>query len=68
VALLENIQRENLGPIEEATAYQDLLEAYGATQEELADMLGKNRSTISNTLRFLTLEEEIRDLVEPTGP
>ena len=63
VALLENIQRENLGPIEEVTAYQGLLEAYGATQEELADMLGKNRSTVTNTLRLLTLEEEIQELV-----
>lgn len=64
VALLENIQRENLGPIEEATAFQGLLDAYGATQEELAGMLGKNRSTISNSLRLLTLEDEIRSLVE----
>ncbi len=64
VALLENIQRENLGPIEEATAYRALLDAYGATQEELADMLGKNRSTVSNMLRLLTLEEEIRELLE----
>jgi len=64
VALLENIQRENLGPIEEATAYQGLLNAYGATQEELADMLGKNRSTVANALRLLGLEEEIRQLVE----
>jgi len=64
IALLENIQRENLGPIEEATAYQGLLEAYGATQEELAAMLGKNRSTVANALRLLTLEEEIRQLVE----
>jgi ParB family transcriptional regulator, chromosome partitioning protein len=64
VALLENIQRENLGPIEEAQAFQGLLEAYGATQEELADMLGKNRSTVSNSLRLLSLEEEIRALVE----
>jgi ParB family chromosome partitioning protein len=63
-ALLENIQRENLGPIEEATAYQGLLDAYGATQEELADMLGKNRSTVANTLRLLALEEEIQDLVD----
>jgi ParB family chromosome partitioning protein len=64
VALLENIQRENLGPIEEASAYQGLLEAYGATQEELAGMLGKNRSSIANSLRLLTLEEEIRQLVD----
>lgn len=64
IALLENIQRENLGPIEEAGAYQGLLDAYGATQEELATMLGKNRSTVANALRLLSLEEEIRDLVE----
>lgn len=64
IALLENIQRENLGPIEEAEAYQGLLKAYGATQEELADMLGKIRSTVANSLRLLTLEEEIRQLVE----
>ncbi len=64
IALLENIQRENLGPIEEAVAYQGLLDAYGATQEELADMLGKSRSTVANALRLLGLEPEIRDLVE----
>lgn len=64
VALLENIQRENLGPIEEAEAYQGLIDAYGATQEELADMLGKNRSTVANAMRLLGLEDEIRDLVE----
>ncbi|MEZ4388984.1 MAG: ParB/RepB/Spo0J family partition protein [Candidatus Krumholzibacteriia bacterium] len=64
IALLENIQRENLGPIEEAQAYQGLIDAYGATQEEFADMLGKNRSTVANALRLLSLEEEIRELVE----
>lgn len=64
IALLENIQREDLGPVEEAQAYQSLIDAYGATQEELADMLGKNRSTVANTLRLLSLEEEIRQLVD----
>ena len=59
IALLENIQREDLGPVEEAEAYQKLLESYGATQEELAGMLGKKRSTVANTLRLLTLEKEI---------
>jgi ParB family chromosome partitioning protein len=59
VALLENIQREDLGPVEEADAYKKLLESYGATQEELAGMLGKKRSTVANTLRLLTLEKEI---------
>ncbi len=64
IALLENIQRENLGPIEEAQAYQGLIDAYGATQEEFADMLGKSRSTVANALRLLALEDEIRELVE----
>ena len=64
VALLENIQREDLGPVEEATAFFRLLEAYGATQEELAVMLGKKRSTVANTLRLLSLEQEILDLLQ----
>lgn len=64
IALLENIQREDLGPVEEAEAYQGLLDAYGATQEELATMLGKNRSTVANALRLLSLEDEILDLVQ----
>ena len=64
VALLENIQREDLGPVEEAEAYRNLLESYGATQEELAEMLGKKRSTVANSLRILTLEKEILTLLE----
>lgn len=64
VALLENIQREDLGPVEEATAYRQLMNEYGATQEEVAEMLGKNRSSVANLLRLLTLEEEILDLLQ----
>ncbi len=63
IALLENIQREDLGPLEEAVAYRRLLEAYGATQEELAAMLGKSRSGVANLLRLLTLEEEIQTML-----
>jgi ParB family transcriptional regulator, chromosome partitioning protein len=63
VALLENIQRENLNAIEEAQAYQMLMEHYGATHQELADMLGKNRSTVTNMLRLLQLEVSIREMV-----
>jgi len=63
VALLENIQREDLDPVEEAGAYHSLLEGYGATQEEVAEMLGKKRSTVANTLRLLTLEQEVLDLL-----
>jgi ParB family chromosome partitioning protein len=60
MALLENIQREDLNCIEEADAYRAIMEAYGATHQELADMLGKDRSTVSNMLRLLTLEAPIR--------
>jgi len=63
VALLENIQREDLNPVEEATAFQQLLDGYGATQEELAVMLGKSRSGVANTLRLLALDQEILDMV-----
>ena len=64
VALLENIQREDLDPVEEAEAFRDLLVAYGATQEELAGMLGKKRSSVANALRILTLEDKILDLLK----
>jgi ParB family chromosome partitioning protein len=63
VALLENIQREDLGPLDEAEAYRNLLDSYGATQEELAEMLGKNRSSVTNMLRILSLEQEILELL-----
>lgn len=64
VALLENIQREDLGPVEEAEAYRGLMDSYGATQEELAEMLGKKRSSVANMLRILTLEKEILTQLE----
>jgi len=64
VALLENIQREDLNPIEEASAYQRLLDEYGATQEELSVMLGKSRSGVANTLRLLSLETEIQEMLQ----
>ena len=64
VALLENIQREDLGPVEEGEAYRHLMDQYGATQEELAEMLGKKRSSVANQLRILTLEKEILTLLQ----
>lgn len=63
VALLENIQREDLNAIEEAEAYREVMERYGATHQELASMLGKSRSTVSNALRLLSLEPEIQSMV-----
>lgn len=61
LALIENIQRENLNPVEEAMAYRDLLSKFQYTQEELAKRLGKDRSSIANALRLLKLPDKIRD-------
>ena len=60
IALIENIQREELNPIEEAEAYRKLIEEFGSTQEEVAQSVGKDRSTVSNLLRILRLPDEIR--------
>lgn len=63
IALLENLQRENLNAIEEANAYQKLLQNLNITQEELASKLGKSRSHITNMLGLLTLPEEVKNLI-----
>ncbi len=60
LAIIENVQREDLNPIEEAEAYKMLLEKYNYTQEELARKLGKNRATITNTMRLLKLPSEVK--------
>ncbi|MCC7365731.1 MAG: ParB/RepB/Spo0J family partition protein [Dehalococcoidia bacterium] len=60
LALVENIQRADLNPIEEAMAYRRLTDEYGLTQEEAAKRVGKNRVTVANSLRLLQLEPEIR--------
>lgn len=64
LSLIENIQREELNPIEEANAFKNLLESREMTQEELAQRIGKDRSSISNSLRLLKLPPEIQRLVE----
>ncbi len=64
IALVENIQREDLNPLEEAKAYRDLSVSYGMTQEEIATKIGKSRSAIANTLRLLDLPEELSFLIE----
>lgn len=63
VALLENLQREDLNPLEEAEAYATLIDRFGLTQEDLARKLGRSRPAISNSLRLLSLEPPIRELV-----
>lgn len=61
LALIENIQRENLNPIDLARSYKQLLEEFHLTQEETAKQLGKSRSSVANTLRLLNLPSEIQD-------
>jgi ParB family chromosome partitioning protein len=60
IALIENIQREDLSPLEEAKAYQALIKEYGYSQTELADIVGKKQSTIANKLRLLKLSDDVQ--------
>lgn len=63
LALIENIQRENLNPIELANSYKDLIEVYQITQENLANIIHKSRTQITNTLRLLNLDEKTQKLI-----
>jgi ParB family chromosome partitioning protein len=63
IALIENLQREDLNPIEEALAYKTLIEAYKLTQEQISSSIGKSRPYIANIVRLLNLTEEVRDMV-----
>lgn len=63
IAIIENIQRENLNPIEEASSYSRLIKEFSYTQEELSKVLGKSRSHVTNILRLLSLPKEVRNLV-----
>src|SRR5918998_1126727 len=60
LALIENIQRENLNPVDEALAYQRLVEEFALTQDQIAAAVGKDRSSVANFLRLLKLSEEVR--------
>lgn len=64
LALVENLQREDLNPIEEARGYKALMEDYGLTQEQAAQSVGKSRPTITNALRLLMLDQQVMDYVE----
>ena len=64
VSLIENLQREDLNPIEEALGYRNLMELYGMTQEKISQTVSKSRSAIANTLRLLTLPEQILDFIK----
>ena len=64
LAMIENLQREDLNPMEEAEGYRTLMEQYGLTQEETSQRVGKSRSAVANALRLLHLSDEVRTLVE----
>lgn len=63
IALIENVQRENLNPIEEAQAYQRLMQEFSLKQEEIAERVSKNRTTITNTMRLLNLIPEVQTML-----
>lgn len=63
IALIENVQREDLNPIEEAKAYQKLMQEFGLKQEEIATRVAKNRVTITNSMRLLKLENRVQDML-----
>ena len=63
IALIENVQRENLNPIEEAMAYQRLIQEFHLKQEEIAERVSKNRTTITNTMRLLNLAPEVQQML-----
>ena len=64
IGLIENLQRENLSPIEEANGYKKLMNSFNYTQEDISKIVNKSRSYIANTLRLLSLPEEVQDMVD----
>lgn len=64
IALIENLQRENLNPIEEAQGYRSLMDDYGLTQEQVSESIGKSRPAVANSLRLLNLPDEVSVMVE----
>ena len=64
IAIIENLQRENLNPIEEAAGYSELIEKFGMTQDKVAKMVGRSRSAIANAVRLLTLPDRIVKMLE----
>lgn len=63
VSLVENLQRDDLNPLEVALAYQKMTQEFGLTQQEIADRVGKDRTSVANTLRLLKLPQEVQDLI-----
>ncbi|MEG6565633.1 ParB/RepB/Spo0J family partition protein [Thermoanaerobacterium saccharolyticum] len=63
IALIENLQREDLNPIDEAKAYKSLMEQFNLTQEEISKRVGKSRSSIANSIRLLNLDDEVQNML-----
>lgn len=64
IALIENLQRENLNPVEEAMGYKELMESYGMTQDKVAKTVGRSRSAVANAVRLLSLPERVLKMLE----
>ncbi|MBR3760969.1 MAG: ParB/RepB/Spo0J family partition protein [Ruminococcus sp.] len=64
IAIIENLQRENLNPVEEAAGYNELIEKYGMTQDKVAKMVGRSRSAVANAVRLLALPERVLKMLE----
>lgn len=64
IAIIENLQRENLNPMEEAAGYNELIEKFGMTQDKVAKMVGRSRSAIANSVRLLSLPERVIKMIE----
>ncbi|MBP3379960.1 MAG: ParB/RepB/Spo0J family partition protein [Ruminococcus sp.] len=64
IAIIENLQRENLNPVEEATGFNELIEKYGMTQEQVGKMVGKSRSAVANSIRLLGLPQRVLTMLE----
>lgn len=64
IAIIENLQRENLNPVEEASGYNELIEKFGMTQDKVAKMVGRSRSAIANSVRLLSLPERVLKMLE----
>lgn len=64
IAIIENLQRENLNPVEEAMGYNELMEKFGMTQEKVAKMVGRSRSAVANAVRILSLPERVLKMLE----
>ena len=64
IAIIENLQRENLNPVEEASGYNELIEKYGMTQDQVAKMVGKSRSAVANAVRLLSLPPRVLKMLE----